>query len=124
MPARKKKYGETVPECIEAALGGIVLLHTASHPTRYLIMKAIESKPLYINQLRRRLGLGRRLITFHLMDLERFHLIETYLDTRPTSRTRRTLMYVRFAKLTPKGARILKSMDQVLQPNSGTSKPP
>jgi DNA-binding transcriptional ArsR family regulator len=79
-----------------------------------MIMKAIEEKALYINQLCRRLGLGRRIITFHLIDLEKLKLIETYWNPLPSSQHKKQMTLARFVKLTPKGKTVLKDVDGYL----------
>lgn len=64
----------------------IKLIHIASHPVRFGILKELEKekgKPLYINQLSERLNkIDRKIIAFHLMTLEDSGLVRTYVDLK------------------------------------------
>lgn len=120
MPTRKEKKEESIAEQLDATFRDLVLIHVVSHPTRYSIAKAVEENPLYINQLCRRLGLGRRIITFHLMDLEKFKLVETYLDFPTSVKAKKKAVLARFTKLTQKGRDVLNGIDQIRNQLSGS----
>ena len=119
MPAkggRRKSFAFQLP----AELHALVLLHVISHPFRYGILKELtKGNPLYINQLRRRLGVSRRMVAFHLMDLEKFKLVETYLDYLPGGKARKRAMMARFARITAKGRKSLAGIDEALRLVSG-----
>ena len=49
----------------------ITLLHLLTHPIRYSIVKQLtKGKPLYISELSEKLGVDRKVVSFHLMTLE------------------------------------------------------
>ena len=45
--------------------------HALIHPTRYRIVELLEEKPMHINALSRVLPMERRLVTYHLLKLEK-----------------------------------------------------
>lgn len=90
------------------------LIHIASHPIRYAILRELEKgRPLYINELSDRLRekemhVDRKIIAFHLMTLQDNGLIETYLETKepPTGNP----VVVRYSKLTPNAKEVLAKL--------------
>jgi len=56
--------------------GDMKLIHIATHPARYEILKLISDEPLYAEEISRRTGINARVIRFHLSVLHKHELIE------------------------------------------------
>jgi predicted ArsR family transcriptional regulator len=82
-------------------------IHVLTHPKRYEIIELIRKEgPKYIAEISEKLGINRKIVSFHLKVLEREEMITTYLEQKepPTGNP----VLVRYAKLTKKAEETLK----------------
>lgn len=92
------------------------LLHVATHPIRYKIVKLLEKKqPLYIAQIVDGLGkagesgnVDRKLVSFHLMTLEKYGLIDS--DLRTVESSAGNPVAARYFTLTEAGRKVLSQI--------------
>lgn len=84
----------------------IALTHVVTHPVRYGISEELlKDNRLFINELSKRLNLDRKTVAFHLMTMEKYGLVKTYLETKTPKK--RNPVVVRYAELTDLGKEIM-----------------
>lgn len=93
------------------------VLYTALHPSRREILEAIANDPKkksYALKLEQVLGMNRKVVTFHLAQLQKYGLVEGEFglknepDTRPVA--------VKYFSLTKKGQNMLSIIQKLHQP--------
>lgn len=84
----------------------IRLTHVLTHPKRYEIIQLIRSEgQKYIAEISGKLGINRKIVSFHIKVLEREGMVTTNLEQRvpPTGNP----VLVRYVKLTKEAEEIL-----------------
>ncbi len=89
---------------------GIERLQIAAHPTRLRILHSLHDKGSYDAKLCQELHIERKVVAFHLAELEKVELVEAKYalnqDKRPVA--------VKFYKITPKGKYIYQHVVDIV----------
>jgi DNA-binding transcriptional ArsR family regulator len=85
-------------------------LQIAAHPTRLRILHSLHDKGSYAAKLGQELHIERKVVAFHLAELEKVELVEAKYalnqDKRPVA--------VKFYKITPKGKYIYQHVVDIV----------
>ena len=101
----KKKVKEKINDIYET-------IYVATHPVRSNILNRLESQKMYASKLEEKIGVDRKIISFHLSKLEKAGLVASEYGLMTSSKTRP--MAVRYYSLTSEGEKIVKKLKTIL----------
>jgi DNA-binding transcriptional ArsR family regulator len=87
-------------------------IYVATHPTRSNILTQLESQKMYASKLEEKIGVDRKIISFHLSKLEKAGLVSSEYGLMTSSKTRP--MAVRYYSLTSEGEIMVKKLRAML----------
>jgi len=101
----KKKVKEKINDIYET-------IYVATHPVRSNILNQLESQKMYATKLEEKIGVDRKIISFHLSKLEKAGLVASEYGLMTSSKTRP--MAVRYYSLTSEGEKMVKKLKTIL----------
>ena len=101
----KKKVKEKINDIYET-------IYVATHPVRSNILNQLESQKMYASKLEEKIGVDRKIISFHLSKLEKAGLVASEYGLMTSSKTRP--MAVRYYSLTSEGEKMVKKLKTIL----------
>ena len=101
----KKKVKEKIDDIYET-------IHVATHRIRSNILKQLESQKMYASKLEEKIGVDRKIISFHLSKLEKAGLVASEYGLMTSSKTRP--MAVRYYSLTSEGEKMVKKLKTIV----------
>lgn len=88
----------------------MVLIHIASHPVRFKILKVLYTEKGYASNIGEKIKMGRKITAFHLNTLERYKLVKSEYglnyDPRPAA--------VRYYEITKNGREIFEKIKTII----------